>query len=369
MSREVDILDTPIIAGACVVNLLYRDGRTEGDPRYQGAIINNYGFPWLTPLIPVDGLTRRGCRKEMTNFPETCNALTCSNCTGNYCNQGVFPGTRLQCNVCTGATDECFNAMPDPSTRRVCDSYVISGDQCYTALDSQRQVYRGCLSNGGRGQEVCAEGGNCVSCFQAGCNSAAARSAPLLSCIKCASNDPACAWGFRANEAEMCVNQVYMGETEACLERVMWDGSVQRGCYLDIFGTCADNDDTCSICTGHGCNRLSDKSHTCYQCQSSADESCRERVEEDLEATACSGNDQRLADKGCYTLVQDDGHVVRGCLNYMDADLMAECQADGTCQVCNEDGCNVEPVEGAAGALKALSVGLLALVAVCLGMF
>lgn len=302
------------------------------------------------------------------NWPATCNALTCSACTDNYCNRIIFPITRLQCNSCSGTTDACFNEITGLALRRVCDNYIITGDTCFTAVDGQRTVHRGCRSDGGVGEAACAAG-NCVACFAAGCNSVAARANAQLSCITCATNDLACAWGFPATEATTCVNQVYMGESESCLVRTMFDGSVQRGCYLDIFGNCAANDDTCELCTGNACNRRSFNAHTCYQCRSANEESCRTRVEEDLEPQVCNGIYQRLADQGCYTLTQDSGHVVRGCLHNLDTQLLADCRAGDRCEVCGEDGCNNTPVEGGAGAMQALSVAMLAVVAVCVQMF
>lgn len=303
------------------------------------------------------------------NLPAQCNALTCNRCSGHLCNGFIFPANRLQCNRCMGTSEECFNEITDLSHRRVCSNYVVSNDQCFSALDNQRQVIRGCLSDGGVGAAACTSGIFCHSCFQTGCNTIAIRPSAQLSCIQCNTNDPNCVWGFPAANATRCVNPVFIDQTESCIERVMWDGTVQRGCTLDTVGTCAESDDTCSTCTGNACNRFSHRAHTCYQCRSSNNESCRTRVEEDLEAETCRGNDHSLSDQGCYTLLQDSGHVVRGCLHNLDTDLLAECRAGQRCQVCDEDSCNVEPFVGGAGGLKALSVAMLAVVAVCVHLF
>lgn len=261
-----------------------------------------------------------------------------------------------------------MNEIVGQTIRRVCDNYVSANDQCYTALDENKNVHRGCLSDTGAGVTACANN-QCSSCFQSGCNSIAARWTPTLSCITCAPTDVLCAWGFPPTEAVACTNQVFLGQTESCFQRKMINGNALRGCSLDQPGNaCATGDANCLACEGFGCNRMSYNHHHCYQCRSSSEESCRNRVEEDLEVEQCPGNEQRKSDQGCYTLVQDDGHVVRGCLRYLDEGLMAECRAGERCEICNEDGCNHLPA--GAMALKAFSAVLLAAIAaLCMNVY
>lgn len=305
------------------------------------------------------------------NWPtEPCNALTCTQCSENFCNLNIFPATRLQCNYCSGTTEECMDTITGVALRHPCHYYTPANDQCFTTLDANRQAHRGCLTDNTAQSAICPDG-PCHSCFQSGCNSQPTRWSPTLSCVTCDPTDVLCAWGIDAEKASACTSQVYLGQTESCFERSTADGRVSRGCSLDVAeGGCGATETNCQECNRSACNRLSHHTHTCYQCRSSTEATCRDRVVEDHQARACPGFEQQLSDQGCYTLTQDNGHVVRGCLRYMDAGLMAECRAGDRCDICESDSCNNEPVEGGAMAVKAVSFAILTVLAMmCNNMF
>lgn len=321
--------------------------------------------------LSVDRVTLRGCRAELANWPTIpCNALTCTTCTGDLCNANVFPANRLQCNYCSGTSDECMDTVTGMAMRHPCNYYTTSNDQCFTTLDASQQVHRGCLTDNTPASAICPDGA-CHSCFQSGCNSQPARWSPSLSCVTCDSTDVLCGWGIDAENSVACTSQVFLGQTESCFERSSGDGRVSRGCSLDVpAGGCGAAETNCQECRSNACNRRSHNSHTCYQCRSSSEATCRDRVVEDHQARVCPGFEQQLADQGCYTLTQDDGHVVRGCLRYMDAGLMAECKAGDRCTLCATDSCNNVPVEGAATAVQAVSFAMLTgLALMCINLF
>lgn len=275
----------------------------------------------------------------------------------------MFPNNRHQCHICTGAIDACFGQMAGTDSLRVCDNYVPVNDQCYYVLTGQRQIFRGCTSTADEGLTAC-NSGRCQRCFASGCNSPAVINSPQLSCIKCPANDPACAWGFSASQATICVNPVYLGETESCFQRTNVNGGTQRGCSLDSDVTCDADDEFCTSCRNNGCNRVTYQAHSCYQCRSSNDPNCRDPLKASLAPSACPSLEQSLANQGCYVLEQDNGQVVRGCLHGLDSRLLAECSAGDRCEVCTLPNCNDQPFGGDASALKAISMTLLALVAV-----
>uniref|UniRef100_A0A1B0CQC0 DUF753 domain-containing protein n=2 Tax=Lutzomyia longipalpis TaxID=7200 RepID=A0A1B0CQC0_LUTLO len=296
--------------------------------------------------IGQNGETIRGCASTyLPDFP-TCNSYTCQICAGGYCNGAVFPAARKQCHQCSG-TDACIQSLTSASdTLKVCTTYEAA-DQCYTVV-TDGEVHRGCTSDTSQGNTKLQR----------------SRSAPTLSCIKCAANDVACLWGFSDSAVERCVNDVWIGTQETCY-RMISGSSAVRGCTLDNPTQCPDSNTACIKCTGNGCNSVTFKYQQCLLCSSDTEgqETCGSEPTE-YSSTQCSGDSQTYEGRGCYVLVDDDGVVKRGCAKDLGDQLLTQCKSEDNeeCTYCENDGCNDWPA--GASAIQAFSVGAMLLVAI-----
>uniref|UniRef100_A0A1L8DNW0 Putative conserved secreted protein n=2 Tax=Nyssomyia neivai TaxID=330878 RepID=A0A1L8DNW0_9DIPT len=327
------------------------------------AVCSDYMDTCLT-AIGTNGETIRGCRSSFQQTFPTCSSFTCQTCADNYCNQAVFPTSRRLCHQCSGSGACADSLTSTGDSLSICPVYSAT-DECYSIVSNQA-VYRGCTSSNTEGNTLCnAAGNNCVKCSTAnGCNSAAAKSAPTLSCVKCAATDVACLWGFSNSVATRCTSDVWLGSQETCF-RIPSGSSAIRGCTLDNPTQCPDGSSTCTKCTGNGCNTATYKRQQCLLCSSTTNgqDNCGSEPDE-YTAADCSGDDQTYADRGCYVHVDDDGVVRRGCAKDIDNQLLSQCKDadDESCRYCEADGCNDWPA--GASAIQAFSAAAVLLIAV-----
>lgn len=271
----------------------------------------------------------------------------------------------MKCHQCSGGSDECLNGLNTELS--VCKNY-IAGDACYTTYtDDKSTIYRGCMSDADTGSAMCSQNGDttCTRCLAGGCNFLAAVSSPSLSCVKCFAGDDnaiGCGYGYQSTDGSKCHSNVWLGQTESCYT-VRGSQGISRGCTIDDVNACPDND-TCEKCTSDSCNSKSYNKYKCFQCNSSVagQGSCAQEAE-DLEVTECPGDDQKLAEIGCYLWKKDDDSVERGCLSTLTAAMKNECIDDEseTCEYCLGEGCNNQ--NAGAAALTAVSSIVLLLVA------
>ncbi|XP_067631910.1 uncharacterized protein [Eurosta solidaginis] len=109
------------------------------------------------------GHTRRGCLSLQTqNGQKPCEAGKCSICTGNICNNEIFPFNRLACHICNSNSDS--NCAASPNHLQICPIYS-ENDRCVTIRTDH--IERGCESHFGKCNNTRV---NCETCEQNGCN-------------------------------------------------------------------------------------------------------------------------------------------------------------------------------------------------------
>ncbi|XP_055839023.1 uncharacterized protein LOC129907015 [Episyrphus balteatus] len=288
-----------------------------------------------------NGKTVRGCESPQL----TCNSTqsSCYPCSGNLCNDGVYPTARLRCHHCDGR-DKCSNVV-DTSNMLPCAVYDKS-DACFEFLSGRNTMVRGCRSDSNLYYEcllAIQSGKGCRLCTGSGCNMMpVSRNASLL-CHKCSREDQGCSWFQGINETmEMCQKEVKFLTTESCYTRLYSDGSTSRGCSLDENETDEDDEYLEHICEKNGCNGKSQIAQKCIECREKINEAniCTTTVV-NLEGNLCSNGTVRFEERGCYTKIDGD-FIERGCASDLTSDDLKECQqGNGTeCHYCQGIECN-----------------------------
>lgn len=111
-----------------------------------------------------DVRTIRDCKSILDLSSAVCEGEECSLCTGNSCNNKIYPENRLTCFQCKNDGD-CRKEQKDASKNYPCLAYH-KDDSCIT-IKSEDSVSRGCLSDS---LAKCDDSNNCTSCKGNGCN-------------------------------------------------------------------------------------------------------------------------------------------------------------------------------------------------------
>ncbi|XP_036330873.1 uncharacterized protein LOC118742712 [Rhagoletis pomonella] len=114
--------------------------------------------------LSTGGLTQRGCLSKLSSAEQTsCQAAgTCAICTGDRCNNEIFPSNRRRCHICNSTSDNTCSSAPN--SIQICPVYVAN-DRCVTKRTEF--VERGCES-----ELTCdtSDEGNCNICEGDACN-------------------------------------------------------------------------------------------------------------------------------------------------------------------------------------------------------
>ncbi|CAD7013300.1 unnamed protein product [Ceratitis capitata] len=299
--------------------------------------------------ILESGVTERGCLSSLydDDFTSCLNgtAAHCTACTGNYCNNQVYPTERLSCHVCDSTTDQtCTNS---PNSVSICPIYA-EGDTCVTAYEND-VTYRGCSSSIGCDPT---DTRKCVQCVGEACNTVnlARRQDDNfgkwqdlpLTCLTCV-NETTCA-NLSSAESHTCENN----NEQDCVT-VFQDGKVvQRGCSDEVEQTYGDycdiNSDDCLNCKSNNCNNgtLQTQYQDCIYCDTHKNLSCLWSPQSDTHSTRkCQG--------ACMTALypSDSGteptfELIRTCLDDKEAADRTRCTngRDAQCQSCVGANCN-----------------------------
>ncbi|KFB46447.1 AGAP008117-PA-like protein [Anopheles sinensis] len=225
--------------------------------------------------------TVRGCAS-----PEALELDAVELCDVPGCNDADFP-THLQCYQCVGCDQIAWNDV------NFCQSVSATG--CFMLLtepeEGLRTLIRGC--NTDEAYSECREDQNCVTCSGDACNGG-----PKTGRILCARCSGLCRYFF--------YNRCYMYSDV--------DGTLMKGCLLELepdselASVCYDPADSrCQYCTGDSCNR-----QHCISCDTRTDglDCILGLTSGNLRYEMCASNSDV-----CRTVVDVEGHTVRGCVN------------------------------------------------------
>lgn len=333
------------------------------------------------------GYTIRQCIPETVEGKQL--AIKFEECTDNNCNNQLFPVDRLRCHHCNGEDfcDFTPKALGNMTIEPKACSVLAKGDKCYTYMDegeslsilflaienkfffhSDHKMFRGCLTDPTESRLSCKENdSDCKTCEENSCNNEPIVRPPQFSCMKCFDSDR-CTYGQTENNLIKCEMPVLFGREETCFTREVGNGTVERGCTLDLTG--GDPDwcqltDNCNECSESGCNDENVKLDWCIQCDSTRDgEQCMNLIDAEHFIAECETgrSSYNLSRSGCYTintgkignsrklkfyfekyffLIAEES-VARGCVKDLDEKELNICENVEWCDVCKDRNCNNE---------------------------
>ena len=300
--------------------------------------------------------TVRGCFNEMLGDGIECSpqSVNCKQCPEPNCNGEIFPANRLSCYHCEGPNSdhECYEDVEENvEFSHPCETYNFR-DSCFLHKADNNMVHRGCLSD--PSAELCLDDPDkCKICQAPDCNSESVMKAPELSCVTCdTANSESCNWGWRTSFAEKCKKERFFYEEETCYVLKFSDQTI-RGCTLD--GNVCRTSSRCDLCKGDACNQYNTAHQSCYQCTSDEDNNCTLEPFHTKNVT-CDGLVE-YDHRGCYTWIDSDKKVKRGCYSDFTTDERIACDNDDdNCERCvDQDNCNDQPK----GSAKHLTVNLM----------
>lgn len=283
--------------------------------------------------------THRGCFKEMLDYVIECfpQSFNCKQCSDNNCNGEVFPANRLLCLHCEGSnmTGDCYKSIDDyQDLSYPCEIYNFR-DSCYLYIDDDNIIQRGCLSDQKEFSERCQiDTEKCMTCQTSNCNFESVMKPPELSCIFCDSfYGSECSWGWTESTARQCSKERLFYEGETCYTVILSEDQVIRGCTLD--GNVCRVFDNCDYCETDGCNGANLIQQSCYECFTDDDELCN-LYPSRVNNVTCTGLIE-YERRGCYTWVDGETKVKRGCFADFSTEQKMQCLSD-------EDNCNLQVV-------------------------
>lgn len=253
--------------------------------------------------LTSDGFVERGCAAE--DFQ--CSETSCSTCSGDNCNQEVFPVNRLSCLQCNG-TDDCDKGA---IIGEYCSKY-FEKDECFSYADDNNRMIRGCLSDDT--QHHCTSS-NCEKCNSTNCNNLKFNERPSkLKCYQC--DDCRVIDG----QTSLCKSYPFNAEEKCYTVADNTTNTVERGCYYDVANieTKCVNGAHCSICSADSCNNQSVIS--CYECVD-----C-------LITTVNTSVTQCTPGGFCLSKIDESNRVIRECSD-------KKCASED-CDTCDKDKCN-----------------------------
>lgn len=274
------------------------------------------GSPWTYVM--------KGCAADLpTSY--NCTGISCSTCTGDRCNNILYPSNRISCLSCN--RDECKQANISSKT---CELYNESRQGCVTIYDSNNEVFhRGCYADiAGGTKEVCDDESQllCTKCTTNNCNKDTVRRG--TKCFKCQGVE--CFHPVYPADVVDCLSNCYAGINEL--------GESVRDCSSIFSNTTAcGNDDgvnRCNVCTDDLCNAIQFPIVNRLKCHKCVDENC-EATDDNLEFCELYHQQER-----CVTVLSHDDQVVeRGCASSLRNKRYCD-QNYENCLKCSSDGCN-----------------------------
>ncbi|XP_052563273.1 uncharacterized protein LOC120415390 isoform X2 [Culex pipiens pallens] len=276
--------------------------------------------------ISAEGVFERGCQYDLINGSNPCSGLeNCILCTGSKCN--TVSETQLKahpkCLRCTSSNQNCVGGLLNATS---CDQL---NDSCFTRV-KDGILERNCLSSL-KDTDITkcnnTEDQSCQICSGPGCNNHEWPKCHQCSATDCNSDQP-------ASKSQFCP-EFNLHQCYEKLEAI----NVTRGCAnVLIEDPCKDSLE-CKLCDTASCNNRSASTlvtnQRCLQCNSTEDSDgiCLEGRMQEAPCRTESGQQ-------CYSRVDDDGVLHRGCRGDLAADEIAACSGVSNCTICTGTGCN-----------------------------
>lgn len=248
----------------------------------------------FSKLIPQNLLSsiRKGCLSE-----ESCSSPSCTTCSGNLCNNFLYPSDRRSCLSCIGS--KCSNPKP-----KFCSLYS-SNQSCITFYNENNEVnYRNCFNDAALGtQKICDDPTSlsCTKCSSNNCNSDTVRRGNK--CYQCEGISCFAELNYPADIVD-CTSKCYIGLNSK--------GETVRGCASKFENSTLcdqskDESGNCFVCEGDYCNEIKypvKNRLSCYKCTSGC-----EPTNDLIEFCEISGESER-----CVTAFDSNNTVIeRGC--------------------------------------------------------
>ncbi|KAH8401800.1 hypothetical protein KR009_007921, partial [Drosophila setifemur] len=284
----------------------------------------------------------RGCSDilyEDTDLLQYCdeNSGSCKFCKSSACNTAKELTTYVDCLFCDGSEEaDCVREVGDITRSVSCQGSCFTGLYSRNRTDANaiHDLARGCLDDlEYDDREECAAGtlANCASCSGANCNR---DDVPenRLSCNFC--QDSEC----ETIESKLCLGY---RATDQCYIHVSDRSVLAMGCATDLEDTfLVDNRRDLLLCSGDNCNTKDTLKVgvSCNICNSTYDDACV--ATGGVLGAVC----EHYIYPDCYSYLNEDGVLLRGCLMDVDDDLFDECSGSGesNCTVCSTNNCNNE---------------------------
>ena len=283
------------------------------------ACTTNQCYSRLLPSANEWQHIEKGCAVDLA-----ASITTSTKCTGERCNNILYPTNRFSCYSCRGA--ECLEANIQT---KVCRLYNQNMQGCVTLFGYDGNVnYRDCYSDSEIGtREICDDTSQltCTKCTTTHCNQDKVRRGSM--CLKCQGTE--------------CFNPTIPADvvdcTSICYVGMYVRGETVRDCANAIpnsnnCGTTDDGINTCITCTGDLCNAIAFPLTNRLMCQTCSGDNC------EGESEYC----ERInISERCITVfsTSDDKVIERGCSSRIQNNNICQ-QTIGNCITCGNDGCN-----------------------------
>ncbi|ALC40954.1 CG13492 [Drosophila busckii] len=273
-----------------------------------------------TCLDDLDYDDRAACAAgELTN---------CVACNKANCNTHEL-GVRGTCNFCSEGKCE----KPQPVTCRAVPANE-QPDHCFIQLNEAGEISaQGCLSQYNVSDIKVLQGEKRLwTCQGENCNVESALPKPHP-CLLCSSHtaEPCAVDPTIVETASVCNHKLITD----CYSLLRDDGHTERGCMSSLdaedYLECLDgsNATRCTTCAGDNCNNKLQPAErlSCHICESNMNENCESGPEH---STLCP---LHMAGQGCTTMIDDEGHTLRGCSGSLSC-------SGNACSQCAGNNCN-----------------------------
>ncbi|XP_055375857.1 uncharacterized protein LOC129608398 [Condylostylus longicornis] len=290
-------------------------------------------------LIGIDssGFTIRQCAPANIN---KMNFKDFEKCSGQLCNDYVFPIDQQQCFICNG-TDEC-NIKPKLEYQKPC-SVIRETNKCYEfKRNSTNNIVRGCSTDSNY-RECTEYGENCLTCLGRACNNRIVTlKESKLSCNKCISNvnnngnENDCRWTQNEHSnSTICSSFIPIDKEEFCYYVLYENNTHARGCsWDDQICTNVTNNNLCKMCNENNCNKDVLIVQHCIQKENVTDS------EKDLVKEPCPSKEQYFNNQGCY-VYRNGTQITWGCISDIPSDLLTYCNfEESKCNLCKGSDCD-----------------------------
>lgn len=262
------------------------------------------------------GSIRKGCGSD-----EECSSPSCTSCSGDLCNNILYPADRLSCLSCVGTSCSM-------NTTKYCNNYMSNNQSCITIYNESNQVsYRDCYSDAASGtQSICDDSTSltCSKCTSNNCNNDIVRRGNK--CYQCEGNSCFNNLNHPADVVD-CTSSCYVGLNSK--------GETVRGCSSKFPNStlCNANNGTCLTCVGDFCNAIAHPIANRRMCIKCSGQNCNGNL-----ASKSDYCEIYSTTESCVTIFDSNNAVKeRGCSSTVSNNC-----TDTSCIKCSLNNCNTQ---------------------------